>query len=348
MGKRGKATTEDAMVLDVISSAITQRKKKHYRTFENKTMFALAKLWSTKDEKKRAEMDVTALQHASSHSSEELQAAIQTIETAGDEIVVDPAEPYHFHQPLLDDCAVDSFPSGAWQNMLRHILFLCPCDLVKVEKKLKEAGTADDDPLVLTFFPGDFPGWFKEAGTKVQACSCRDGHLRRRLVQSLATIKYADICQERKTNVANMNKHLSCLALYHCLSQMASSVPNQWPRFDAIQGFFEERLLDLNTMERFCQVMDVEVRTTRRATKVEGEDELQLEYSLAEDFSVPDGGQDEEQFWQWLNKVFAEMERKGIECTEDDHEQILAWMNRIGSSDKGKEARMTLEDWRLN
>ena len=351
MKPRGLATDKDKKMLVLVSSAITDRKLEHHSAKKRKMLFDAGKLWSTREEQNRAQVDFLF-----SSTEDATQDVVERVEAAGERVVGDWCQPQDFNKPLLDDCAKEeeSLQSTAWGDIKWSLQFV-PGSL---EKKLAEKVTGKVDRLGTLLFDGRLPRWVRQAQMEL-ACLCAfDWSDVAKLNDLLTNVdedtkeKYERLAEDHRMNVIKMNKHLSCVALFNFLCERV--VKDQWSGSAVVTEFFRLKGLDHEKMKRYCQVMDVEGSTIRRVVSPRGDDQLpRLEYLFADgcskaDVAALDGKEDDSQIGRELSVLFDELRRRRFVCTTEVFEQILAFMHRICTTGRLNGAKMSLVDWKVN
>ena len=356
---RGYATAEDKRMLFIASKVIGDRKRKRHSAAKQRMLFAAVKVWSTRDDEKRAGLTKILRDGKGDVTPEVTQAMIDDpVTVTGDCSLLS-----YFNKPLMDDCAYEKDPMiwFAWGQIKRTLLFFAPRDLQALEKELAETPAMDDDPLKSLLFP--LPEWLKKAGPDLRDCSKEDSEIKPTMNYWIQEVlngygrrqnhiaQYAKLADRCRLNVIKMNTTLSVLGLYNFLCEKV--LLDKCTGAGVVAEFFRQRQVNHEKLERYCQVMDIEGKTIRSVIPTQQpEGEPTLEYHLDEGFCVPDRDEEEismlKSLDRWLSKVFVEMRCRRIECNEETSDQIVAFMERICLNGMLNGAKLALLDWKLD
>ena len=284
--KRGQATKKDHEFLSTASKIIRHRSTKDPRWTTNPQllMFSLARLKARGTELAEIGVERLLSPEEKGISNDLAQRIVEAAKTVPEKT----CKAKEINKPLLDDCALDTDPSpnSAWDLSKRDLMRLHPCDLRELMVKLEPYRGTGDDALISLFADQGVLAWLMDAAANIFEAVREDDRLEYEMGDSLSKVDpdsedthdfmvgtYENFAELRKKNLVTLNELTARVATYVFLSVALASMENQWPGFDVVKKFFAERGLRFNKLERFCQVMDVEIRTNRYVVKERFEDE---------------------------------------------------------------------------
>ena len=266
-------------------------------------------------------------------------------------------KPLEFYSPLLvkyafslSEPVVDS--TVAWFMLKKRLSSFGPPGWTEGQKKLDSnamGGNIQDDAS----YP--LPEFIQRASESLRL-TCEADRLSVHKLHEM-TIKsypkraqeFRDTAMKRRENTFQMNRWASVMALGYLLWKFVN-VEGSEGREAATD--FSLAIADVDELERYCQVLDVEEATYRiveMSTK-EGVPVHELEYILDDtERELPEdqsASEDEISWWHWVENVLKELIRRGQECDEDMFDRISRFLLRIDRNGTDTEAvRLTLRDW---
>lgn len=264
-------------------------------------------------------------------------------------------KPLEFHSPLLVKYAFSlNKPvldrSVAWMMLKQRLSSLKRPGWTKCQKKLDGDARSDNirDDVI---YP--FPKFIQRASESLQRTCEQDRLFVYKLHETTVKAyperadKYRDMTVERRANVFEINRWASILALCYLLCKSVNIGRSKG--LEAVTEFFLE-IGDVDELERYCQVLDVETATYRSVKWNKDGKAVKLEYILDDSEREPPEDQsvseDEMAWWHWVENVLKELHRSGQECDDEMHDRILRILLRIDRNETKTEAvRLALRGW---
>lgn len=263
--------------------------------------------------------------------------------------------PLAFHSPMMVKCAFslnDSVLNStlAWLELKKRFLSLGPLRLAQCTEKLHGMSPSD---FARDSFIYPFPDFIQRCSESLQMACEQD----RLFVNKLHEItikrytkrdkRYRSMTVKRRKNILEMNRWASFMALLYRLCEAVKI--ERWVGLDAVTELFHA-IGDVDSMERYCQVLDIETATDRIVEWNGAGVVTKLKYVLHDDEMKHQGDQsaseDELSFWHWAEKVLRELHRRGQECDDNTYDGISRILLRIDISETKTEAvRLALRDW---
>lgn len=266
-------------------------------------------------------------------------------------------KPLEFYSPLLvkyafslSENVLDS--SFAWLTLKRKLSSFGSAGWTECQKELdsnETSGDIQDDAI----YP--FPKFIQRARESLRQTCEQDRlfvyKLHEITIKSCPerTKEFRDTAMERRENIFQMNRWASIMALGYLLCKFVN-IERSRGREAATE--LSLAIADLDELERYCQVLDVEEATYRMVEMVikKGTAVPKLEYILDDtERELPEdqsASEDEMTWWQWVENVLKELIRSGQECDDEMFDRISRFLLRIDrNATKAEAVRLALRDW---
>ena len=266
-------------------------------------------------------------------------------------------KPLQFYSPLLVLYAFSLNEnvlnrSVAWLTLKRRLSTLRPPGWTKSQKKLDGNATSGNIQYDAIY---PFPEFIQRA-TESLRWTCEQDRLFVLKLHEMTisscpkrTDEFRDMAMARRGNIFEMNKWASIIALSYLLCK-STDIERSRGREAATEYFLA--IGDVDELERYCQVLDVEGATYRIVEKIgkNGVTIDNLEYILDDtekEFSEDQSAsKDETTWWHWVENGLKELHRSGQECDDEMFDGISRFLLRIDRNGTKTEAlRLVLCDW---
>ena len=312
--KRGNATCKDKRILrlastvlscDVNSSLVSKRG----------AVLDLVRIWSSGRDDKRAQVDFDALTMAVSTIQDDYLKVITEIKNSLKKVRGRKPRP-GVTKPLLDDCAYEDDPGPtktSWDCIREDLKRLSGLDVTSMTESMRRWDELQglDDPLrkysILKWMfdcNGNIPKWLQCEMTALKELLEKDpglASLMDKHVQDGSLEEYSSIAEERRMNMTEIKVYLNHVIVYLTMCQGLSLMDRAHAIFRSPGIFLGGISLNHQTIEEYCEVVEVESRIVRRLESVSGRCEVEMEV-----YPAPWQGEtniDETNFVEWEKEI---------------------------------------------
>ena len=263
-------------------------------------------------------------------------------------------KPLEFYSPLLVKCAFSlNEPvldrTFAWLTLKRRLSSLEPTGWTKCQNKFNGNATSGNIQYDAMY---PFPEFIQMASESLRRICEQD----RLFVHTLHEItigsrpertkEFRDTAMARRENIFEMNRWASVVALSYLLYK---SINIERSRGGEVATEVSHAIGDVDELERYCQVLDVEEATYRIVEKFPKKG-IKLEYILDDtEKEFPEdqsASEDEMTWWYWVENILRELHRSRQKCDDEMFDRISRFLLRTDRNGTKTEAvRLALHDW---